>query len=174
MPTLATLLPALERADAGSLRLDLLIAYLVDAASSDDLRRIALFDEADYGSERVAALLDFVPQPYTTRLDAAIPGENIVLAMYSPARNRWAAIHRRPDGSEDLHWGASEPLARRIAALHAFAAPDETAGRADGEQAPVSTGGLVPRAAARAPAMALAGGAAETREGLNEPWKILF
>lgn len=125
MTTLTTLLPVLERAKAGSPRLDLLISYVVDESSPDDLRRIELFSDEGYMPERVAALLGYVPPAYTTSLDAAVPGENVVLSMYSPAKARWAAIHRRSSGHEDLHWGATEALARRIAALHAIVAADE-------------------------------------------------
>lgn len=173
--TLATLLPVLEKADRGSARLDLLIGYLVDAASPDDLRRIELFREDGYLPDRIAELTGFVPMPYTTSLDAALPGENIVLAMYSAARGRWAAIHRRSDGEEDMAWGATEALARRAAALRAIAVANKVA---------------LPRAADR-PAGLVAGTAAVANEvpddswpddandpapleGEAEPWKILF
>jgi hypothetical protein len=120
LTTLRTLLPVLERAAAGSARLDLLISYVVEGASSDDLRRIELFRSEGYLPERIAALLGQVPHPYTTRLDAVLPGENIILSMYSAARGRWAAIHRTPEGEETLRWGATEALARRIATLSAI------------------------------------------------------
>jgi hypothetical protein len=165
-PTLSTLLPALERADRGSLRLDLLIAYVVDGVSPADLRRIELFQAEDYSAERVAALLGYTPPAYTTRLDAALPEENIVLSMYAAAQARWAAIHRRPSGEEDLHWGATEPLARRIAALHAIAAANGCAtanviAGCDGVRSAETV------AAADEPVPAPHGGG-------GEPWKILF
>ena len=173
LSTLATLLPALDRAVQGSPRFDLLIAYLVDPGSADDRRRLELFRANDYRPERIAALLGHAPPPYTTRLDAAVPGENIVLSMYSAPRARWVAIHRRPSGEEDMHWGATEPLARRIAALHAMAevgtgAGIAVAGRLADDWSTIQDhpASNEPDAQERAPA--------GLDEGDAEPWKILF
>ena len=76
---------------------------------------------------------------YTASLDAAIPGEDILFVMRSAARGKWAAVQRAFGGREVLAWGATEPLARRLAALktHAIAmtaaeapAPNRTVPRA--------------------------------------------
>ena len=69
--------------------------------------------------EGVSELLDAELPPYTTALDAALPDENIVLALYSPRRGRWAAVHETPSGKQVLVWAAGECLARRRAALKA-------------------------------------------------------
>jgi hypothetical protein len=70
----------------------------------------------------VSELLDAELPPYTTALDAALPGENIVLALHSPRRGRWAAVHKTPGGEQVLVWAASECLARRRAALKGLGA----------------------------------------------------
>lgn len=174
LPTLVTLLPVLERADRGSARLDLLIAYLVDVASPDDLRRIEIFRDEGYLPERVADLLGYVPQPYTSRLDATVPGENVILSMYSREQKRWAAIHRRVSGEEDIHWGATEPLARRIAALYAIMAENGVAdsrfASAAFDDAPVLK--RMARLAGDA-RMATYEPVTDKKEEA-EPWKILF
>jgi len=45
-----------------------------------------------------------------------------VLALHSPRRGRWAAVHKTPGGQQVLVWAASECLARRRAALKALGA----------------------------------------------------
>lgn len=171
--TLATLLPALEKAERGSARFDLLLAYLFDTASPADLRRIELFREDGYLPERIADLLGFVPLPYTTSLDAALPGENIVLSMYSAARGCWVAIQRRPDGEEVMCDGATEALARRIAALRSIAAGSDTG------QSPAAWGdGVVPQQHDQGNIAddCRPGGEPTGSAGDSEakPWKILF
>ncbi len=169
MTTLTTLLPVLERAPTGSARLDLLISYVVDDASPDDLRRIELFSSEGHVPERIAALLGYVPPPYTTQLDASMPGENIVLSMFSNAKGLWAAIHRRSSGAEDLHWGATEALARRIAALHGIAAVggETTAeGSVRTGTVDIGDGDIDDLVSTQHPA--------DTDDGEPAPWKILF
>jgi hypothetical protein len=59
-----------------------------------------------------------------------LPGENIVLALYSPRRRRWAAVHKTPGGQQVLVWAASECLARRRAALKGLGASRAARGAA--------------------------------------------
>jgi hypothetical protein len=78
--------------------------------------------EGSFSLEVAGELLDGRPPPFTRTLDAAIPGENIVLATYSDKRGQWAAVQREADGREFMSWAATEALARRAAALQAFSA----------------------------------------------------
>lgn len=67
------------------------------------------------------AVRDRVP-PYTRSLDAAVPGEEILFVLRSAARGQWTAVQRGFGGREILVWAATEPLARRLAAVKAHAA----------------------------------------------------
>ncbi len=114
-------LPAmLKSAREGGLKLDTLLAYVVASA---DLRTETLRDvmtEGSFSWEVAGELLDDCPPPFTRPLDAALPGENIVLAIYSDKRGQWAAVQRETDGREFMSWAATEELAGRAAALEAF------------------------------------------------------
>lgn len=113
-----TLLPALQSASAGHRRLDLMIAFAlghIDIDSGTVLR--VLLDNA-MEQDDPAALLGANCPHYTTSLDAGIPGENIILALYQPQRRAWTAVHRCEHG-DIVGTGASEVLARRVAALKA-------------------------------------------------------
>lgn len=119
------LLESLTTADEGGLKLDTLMAY---AVANADLRTETLRDvmtEGSFSVEVAGELLDGRPPPFTHTLDAALPGENIVLATYSDKRGQWAAVHRESDGREYMSWAATEALARRAAALQAFNARQE-------------------------------------------------
>lgn len=116
------LIDSLNTAEQGGLKLDTLVAY---AVADVDLRTATLRDvmtEGSFSWEVAGELLDGRPPPFTRTLDAAIPGENIVLATYSDRRGRWAAVQREADGREFMSWAATEALARRAAALQAFRA----------------------------------------------------
>ena len=76
--------------------------------------------EGSFSCEVAGELLDDRPPTFTRPLDAALPGENIVLATYSGKRGQWAAVQRETDGREFMSWAATEALARRAAALEAF------------------------------------------------------
>lgn len=114
-------LPAmLKSAREGGLKLDTVLAY---AVASADLRTETLRDvmtEGSFSWEVASELLDDRLPPFTRPLDAALPGENIVLATYSDKRGQWAAVQRETDGREFMSWTATEALARRTAALEAF------------------------------------------------------
>jgi len=120
------LLESLGGADTGGRELDIVIHYLLGAqapdAGGEAGQMIGLLVEEGYPWEVVSELLDAEVPPYTTALDAALPGEHIVLALYSPRRGRWAAVHRAPDGAQAPVWAASECLARRRAALKGLGA----------------------------------------------------
>lgn len=55
--------------------------------------------------------------PFTTSLDASIPGENIISIVYQDGMKRWIAVQCNQDGSFHLGEGNTEVLARRAAAL---------------------------------------------------------
>lgn len=120
------LLKSLGGAEAGGRELDIVIHYLIGAQANDGGgeagQMIALLVEEGYPWDVVSELLDADLPPYTTALDAAVPGENIVLALYSPRRGRWAAVQEAADGAQALVWAASECLARRRAALKGLGA----------------------------------------------------
>ena len=116
------LLESLGSAQHGGRELDIIICNLFGDASSQAGKMIRLLVEEGYAWHVVAELLDEELPPYTTTLDAALPGENIVLALYSPRRGRWSAVHETPAGEQVLVWAASECLARRRAALKAMRA----------------------------------------------------
>jgi len=95
---------------------------------------------------------------YTRSLDASLPGEDILFVMRSKARGKWAAVQRSFGGREVLAWGATEALARRLAALKVTAAAFGW------------TEALAPRAASPSPAPAApADEAQDTAE-----WKVRF
>ncbi len=177
------LLESLGGAEAGGGELDIVIHYLLGAraenAGGEAGQMIGLLVEEGYPWEVVSELLDAELPPYTTALDAARPGENIVLALYSPRRGRWAAVHEAPDGKQVLVWAAGECLARRRAALKALgaglpsrsaaakpAAPVEPAARTSGlhgwSRTPETGAQEAPSQETEAP-----------EEGETE-WKILF
>ena len=166
------LLESLGSAEAGGRELDIVIHYLLGSQAKDAGgeagQMIELLVEEGYPWEVVSELLDAELPPYTTALDAALPGENIILALHSPRRGRWAAVHKTPGGQHVLVWAASECLARRRAALKAIGAilsarAPKPASRASGwSRMPEAAS---PEAATRD---------AETPEEVETEWKILF
>lgn len=90
----------------------------IDVDSATVLR--ILLDNAAEQNDPATLLASDCPH-YTTSLDAAIPGENIILSLYQPKRQAWTAVHRS-DRGDIVGTGASEPLARRVAALKAILA----------------------------------------------------
>lgn len=119
---LESLVETLEQADEGGLKLDTMVSYAVAVADlrAETLRSVAM--ENGISWEVASELMDDRPPPFTRSLDSPVPGENIILAVYSERRGRWAAVQRAADGQEHLAWAATEALARRAAALKAFAA----------------------------------------------------
>ncbi len=149
---------------------------------------IQLLVEEGYPWHVVSELLDEELPPYTTTLDAALPGENIVLALYSPRRGRWAAVQETPAGEQVLVWAASECLARRRAALKAMRAillpraapaPAKPAARPAPRAVPrPATGAGAPQPAARSHGWSLEPDPEAAQEDApeegEEEWKILF
>ena len=182
------LLESLGSAQHGSRELDVIICNLFGDTSSEAGKMIRLLVEEGYPWPVVSELLDEDLPPYTTVLDAALPGENIVLTLYSSRRGRWAAVHETPAGEQVLVWAAGECLARRRAAITALGAT--LSPRAVPESGkPAARPG--PRAVPRPPSGAETAPPAANRRGWSlvpdpeaapedvaeegeEEWKILF
>lgn len=179
---LGKLLESLGTAKTGSRELDIVIAYVLGDTSSDAGRMIQLLVGEGYSWDIVSELLDEDLAAYTTSLDAAVPGEHIVLALYSPRRQRWAAVQgakSEAPGAEALSWAATECLARRRAALralygqHARATENEPQGGAS-VGAPSASARAREAAASPAPPAARVAETAEGGDSAAEEWKILF
>ena len=186
---LATVISALGEASQGGEDLDVRISVALGEMQSESAKLLRLFVEEGYDWNVISNLLDDQVPPYTTSLDAAVPGENIVGVLFSRKRGRWAAIHRGPQGRESGPvWAASEALARRAAGLAGLVAQNRKEPGRDRPNLAVATGGSARPAAEspdRAPAAApVAGGAAQPEDAENavadaeeeelSDWKILF
>jgi hypothetical protein len=176
------LLESLGNADRGSRELDIIISFVLGDASSQAGKMIQLLVEEGYPWRVVSELLDEGIPPYTTSLDAAMPGENIVLTLYSPKRTRWAAVHKTPSDEQMLVWAASECLARRRAALRAMRATllqrAATARPATRDATRDAPGAEAPRQAESAHGWSRPHESGEPMEQASEEgeeeWKILF
>jgi hypothetical protein len=165
---------SLASAETGSRELDIIISFVLGATSGEAGRLVALLVEEGYPWDIVSELLDHDLPAYTSSLDAAIPGENIVLSIYSSRRRRWGAAHGTADGQHVLRWAATECLARRLAALSALIAAasdaETTVAATPGTDSPPVEYGL-PDEPAESPPMPSE--PADDDEAEPE-WKILF
>lgn len=120
--TIDDLIAALERAPEGSGELDRMVAFQLGLplGESDQMIKLLLFE--GYSWDVISELVQSENPSFTTALDARIPGENIVLAIHSTKRRQWAAMHRSAGGADFVAWAATEPLARRAAALRGLRA----------------------------------------------------
>ncbi len=112
-----TLIHTVETADVGSRRLDGVVAYILGETDADTDAIVDLILEEGYAPEVLTELLGAQVPLYSSALDANVPGENIVLSMYSSNKNQWLAMHRSSEGIDTLAWARTECLARRSAAL---------------------------------------------------------
>mgnify|MGYP001278531893 CR=1 FL=1 len=167
------LMASLASAETGSRELDIIISFVLGATSGEAGRLVALLVEEGYPWDIVSELLDHDLPAYTSSLDAAIPGENIVLAIYSSRRRRWGAAHGTADGQHVLRWAATECLARRLAALSALiATAGQTAAAAPSDDSAPVEYGLADEPADSAPLPSEP--AAESTDEAEPEWKILF
>jgi hypothetical protein len=115
------LVSALEQSAAGSSVLDLRLGRDLqnELTVEDEATRHGLM--AEMSAETIKNIVGEMIVPFTRSLDAVLPGENIVFSMYSGEKSRWVAVQRNSDGQEYVSWAATEPLARRAAALRAIA-----------------------------------------------------
>ncbi len=125
MSTLESLIVALEGAPEGSRELDRLIGR---EHRYPDWRSRVGKEEVPTGAQglvRDSVEADYLHDQaahYTTSLDAALEGENIVYAQ-TVREGQWTAMHKPPEGVCFTAIAATEPLARRAAALKARSAP---------------------------------------------------
>lgn len=156
----------LEAAPAGNRELDLRIEYCLGARRDDptDLTRL-LRDEGFAWPTITAALEDRVPA-FTTSIDAALAGENIVLVVRSERRGQWGAVHRTESGEEVMVWAPTEALARRLAGLKAAGLSEPVAQQASAPE---------PAPAIAAPAATTIERRAESAEDTEgADWKVMF
>lgn len=167
---LAKVISSLGKAPEGGEDIDIRISVALGELRSGSAKLLRLFVEEGYDWTVISSLLDEQVPPYTTSLDASVPGENIVGVLFSRKRGRWAAIHRGPDSREEGPvWAATEALARRAAGLAGIMS-QERMGR--GRQAQPELPDKPPREAADEPAGA--GGTEPEAEEELPDWKILF
>ncbi len=162
---LERLISVLSEVEEGSRELDVRISIALGELQSESAKLLKLFVEEGYDWRVISGLLDTQVPAYSTSLDAAVPGENIVGVLYSAKRGRWAAVHRAPGGYEvDPLWASSEALARRAVGLAGLVA--ERRGTAEAQPAARSPGGDGGSESPGAPD-------AEAEDEAPE-WKILF
>ena len=175
------LLTSLGSAERGNREFDIIISFVLGDTSGDAGRMIELLVEEGYSWDIISELLDEDLPPYTQSLDAAIPGEDIVISAYSAKRGRWASAQRGPGGQHVMAWAANECLARRAAALRALYAGLVAAEPPAGEEPAGATAETVEEEPAP-PAEAAIEEAAEAAPGerptageeTESDWKILF
>lgn len=117
---LAVLIAEIEDAERGSTALDVRIhfGFRVAADRAPDIAALLIEDGITWPT--VEAVIDEQIPPFTTSLDASLEGEDITFVVRSAKRGRWGAMQKARCGEEVLAWAATEPLARRLAALRAF------------------------------------------------------
>ncbi len=136
---LAGLITEIEAAEGGSETLDarLHFGYRVAARRAPDISELLI--EQGITWPIVEAVLDEQIPPFTTSLDAALEGEDITFVIRSTKRGRWGAMQKARCGDEVLAWAATEPLARRLAALRAAWVDLEKAEAAAAKASPVTS-----------------------------------
>lgn len=119
---LGALICELESAKCGSKALDVRIHYgfRMSDDKGEDVASLLIREGVSWPT--VQAALDEIVPPYSTSLDAALEGEEIVFSVRSSRDHRWGAMQRTASGGEELAWAATEPLARRLAALRSLRA----------------------------------------------------
>lgn len=117
LAALDELIETVEMAERGSRTLDIRIEYCLGVALGGRVDIAGTLIEEGISWETVSETLDSRVPAYTTSLDAAVEGEAIEFAVKSEKRERWGAMHRSKNRQEFLAWAATEPLARRLAAL---------------------------------------------------------
>jgi hypothetical protein len=181
---LAKVISTLGEAARGGEDIDIRISVALGDLQSGSAKLLRLFVEEGYDWNVISSLLDEQVPPYTTSLDAKVPGESIVGVLYSRKRGRWAAIHRAPDGREEGPvWAATEALARRAAGLAGIMSQEKmgqermSQGRIGrDQQARPKLPDKPPRESPRESVDEPAGAGGTEPEAEEEPsdWKILF
>jgi len=179
----------LEAATEGTAALDgrVQFGFRVLADRSPDIAALLISEGISWPT--VQAVLDDVIPPYTTSLDAAVDGENVMLVVRSARRKGWGAMQRTSWGGEVMGWAATEALARRLAALKTHRAEMALAigeerkarerrsaarGSADRPAAAVDTAWTAPAAPAESAAGAGGRIRGERVEEKEKDWEVLF
>jgi len=115
--TVELLIRELEAAPGGSAALDQRIEHCLATAFAVKANLTELLVSEGVSWATVTETLHDRAPHYTRSLDASLPGEDILFVMRSKARGKWAAVQRSFGGREVLAWGATEAVARRLAAL---------------------------------------------------------
>lgn len=167
------LLSSLGAARHGKRELDIVVSFVLGDTTSDAGKMIQLLVEEGYPWDVISELLDEDLPAYTTSLDAAVPGENVVLSAYSKKRGQWVAVQRGAGGEQTSAWAATECLARRLVALKSRRAPlQQTGAQQEGAAAQSQPNGSSKGTAARPPLEPAAAGTDENQSGSE--WRILF
>jgi len=116
------LIAEIEAAPAGSASLDSRIhfGFRVAMERCPDVGALLFREGVTWLTVKQA--LDAQILPYTTSLDAALEGEHITFVVHAIRQGKWGAMQRTRRGEEVLVWAATEPLARRLAAIKAWRA----------------------------------------------------
>lgn len=117
---LTVLITEIEAAAAGDTALDARIHFGFRVATRRSPDIAALMIETGVTWPTVEAVMDEQIPPFSTSLDAALEGEDIMFVIRSAKRRRWGAMQKARCGEEVLAWAATEPLARRLAAIAAW------------------------------------------------------
>lgn len=117
---LDALIAEIEGATVGNAALDARIHFGFRIATRRSPDIAALLIEQGITWPTVEAVLDEQIPPFTTSLDAALDSEDITFSVRSAKRQRWGAMQKARGGEEVLAWAATEPLARRLAAIRAW------------------------------------------------------
>lgn len=114
------LIAEIERAPAGGEALDSRIHFGFRVAMEHCPDVAALLFREGVSWSTVKQALDAQIPPFTTSLDAALEGEDITFVVHAARERKWGAMQRTRRGEEVLVWAATEPLARRLAAIKAW------------------------------------------------------
>ncbi len=114
------LISEIENAPAGSEALDSRIhfGFRVAMERCPDIGEILVREGISWLTVKQA--MDARIPPFTTTLDAALEGEEITFVVHAVRQGKWGAMQRTRHGEEVLVWAATEPLARRLAAIKAW------------------------------------------------------
>jgi hypothetical protein len=114
---LSALISEIESARGGSQSLDIRIhhGFRILGGHGEDMASLLIREGVSWPV--VQETLNEIVPAYSTSLDASLQGEEIVFAIRSAKGQRWGAMQRTASGGEELAWAATEPLARRLAAL---------------------------------------------------------
>jgi hypothetical protein len=162
LANLAALIREIEDATEGNEALDARIHFGYRVAARRSPAIAAILIEEGISWPIVEAVLEEQIPHFTSSLDASLAGEDISFVIRSTKRGRWGAMQKARCGEEVLAWAATEPLARRLAALRADLVDlEKIIGSSDGTAEPLQE----PEQETGAPPNEIAD---------KEDWEVLF